>query len=70
MESLLKVVGNTQEASSGPTLRMRSTHADREVRVYKLSEDDNIEAYLTTFERMMVAFEVPRGIESSEMPLS
>ena len=33
--------------------------ADRDVKVTKLTEADDIEAYLTTFERLMKAYEVP-----------
>ena len=37
------------------------TRAEREkdVKLTKLTEDDYIEAYLTTFERLMRAYEVP-----------
>ena len=31
---------------------------DRDVKVAKLTEDDDIEAYLTTFERLMKAYEI------------
>ena len=54
------MVGKTQEASGGPTSGAGSSHGDREAKVSKLSEDDDIEAYLTTFERMMVAFAMPK----------
>lgn len=33
---------------------------DREIKVTKLTEADNIEAYLTTFEHLMQAYEVPQ----------
>ena len=33
---------------------------DREIKVTKLTEADDIEAYLTTFERLMQAYEVPQ----------
>ena len=33
---------------------------DREIKVTKLTDADDIEAYLTTFERLMQAYEVPR----------
>ena len=32
----------------------------RDVKVAKLTEDDDIEAYFTTFERLMVAYEIPQ----------
>ena len=60
VESLLQVVGRTQEARSGHSLGAGSSHGDKEVKVSKLSEEDDIEAYLTTFERMMVAYGVPK----------
>ena len=59
MESLLKVVEKTQETSGGPTLEAGSSHGEEE-KVLKLSEEDDIEAYLSTFERMMVAFGVAK----------
>ena len=34
---------------------------EKEARVTKLTEEDDIEAYLTTFERMMDAYEVPQS---------
>ena len=33
---------------------------DRDVKVTKLTEEDDIEAYLTTFERLMQAYEIQR----------
>jgi len=33
---------------------------DREIKVTKLTDADDIEAYQTTFERLMQAYEVPR----------
>ena len=60
VESLLKVVERTQEASGGPTSGAGSSRGEKEAKVSKLSEDDDIEAYLTTFERMMVAFGVAK----------
>ena len=60
VESLLQVVGRTQEARSGHTLGAGSSHGDKEAKVSKLSHEDDIEAYLTTFERMMVAYGVPK----------
>ena len=60
VESLLKVVERTQEASGGPTSGAGSSRGEKEAKVSKLSEDDDIEAYLTTFERMMTAYGVPK----------
>ena len=60
IESLLQVVGTTQEVRSGHTLGAGSSHGDNEAKVSKLPDEDDIEAYLTTFERMMVAYRVPK----------
>ena len=35
-----------------------NTEKERDVKVSKLTENDDIEAYLTTFERLMKAYEV------------
>ena len=59
VESLLKVVERTQEASSGYGLGAGSFHGEKEAKVSKLSQDD-IEAYLTTFKRLMAAFKVAK----------
>ena len=42
----------------GETAAMRA-EKDRDVRVAKLTEEDDIEAYLTTFERLMTVYEIP-----------
>ena len=60
VESLLQVVGRTQEARSGHSSGAWSSHGDKEAKVSKLSDEDDIEAYLTTFERMMVVYGVPK----------
>ena len=60
IESLLQVVGTTQEVRSGHTLGVGSSHGDNEAKVSKLPDEDDIEANLTTFERMMVAYRVPK----------
>ena len=41
------------------TLREQAAK-DKDVRVAKLTDANDVEAYLTTFERQMVAYEVPR----------
>ena len=56
VDSLLQVVGRTHEATSGAG----SSRGDKEAKVSKLSDEDDIEVYLTTFERMMVAYGVPK----------
>ena len=62
VESLLQVVGRTQEARSGHTLGAGSSRRDKVAKVSKLSDEDDIEAYLTTFERIMVAYGVPKDL--------
>ena len=44
------------ESSSGASSRA----ADGELRVAKLTDRDDIEAYLTTFERLMSAYNIPK----------
>ena len=39
---------------------VRKAESDKDVRVAKLTENDDIEAYLTTFERLMMAYEVKK----------
>ena len=39
----------------------KKVEKDRDVKVAKLTEEDDVEAYLTTFERLMTAYEVPRA---------
>ena len=56
VESLLKVVEKT---TSGLGLGAGGSH-EGEAKVSKLTEADDIEAYLTTFERLMEAFSVPK----------
>ena len=56
VDSLLQVVGRPHEATSGAG----SSRGDKEAKVSKLSDEDDIEAYLTTFERMMMAYGVPK----------
>ena len=54
VDSLLRVVEKT---TSGPGLGAGGSH-ESEAKVSKLTEADDIEAYLTTFERLMGAFSV------------
>ena len=51
VDALLKVVERSHEGTSG-------AGDEKEVRLTKLSEADDVEAYLTTFERMMTVYEV------------
>ena len=37
----------------------RQVDQERDVKITKLSEEDDIEAYLTTFERCMQAYKIP-----------
>ena len=56
VDSLLRVVEKT---TSGLGLGAGGSH-ESEAKVSKLTEADDIEAYLTTFERLMGAFSVPK----------
>ena len=55
LKSLVDEIHEQGEA----TLREQAAK-DKDVRVAKLMDADDVEAYLTTFERQMVAYEVPR----------
>ena len=71
LESLLKVVRRTQEASSGSVLWAASSQGDQEVKLTRLPKADDVEAYLSTFERMMAEkhkytyFDMPQSSTSS-----
>ena len=60
VDALLKVVERSHEGASGAKRGARGAGDEKEVRLTKLSEADDVEAYLTTFERMMTAFEVQK----------
>ena len=60
VDALLKVVERSHEGASGAKREARGAGDEKEVRLTKLSEADDVEAYLTTFERMMTAFEVQK----------
>ena len=45
----------------GRTAAATGPRSDGEVKIAKLTDTDDIEAYLTTFERMMAAYDVPRS---------
>ena len=45
----------------GRTAAAMGPRSDGEVKIAKLTDTDDIEAYLTTFERMMAAYDVPRS---------
>lgn len=63
MEKQMELLREMVRGSTGPTAdadRTADHRADR-VRLARLSESDDIESYLTTFERMMTAYEVPRS---------
>ncbi len=57
VDSLLMVVEKTTMQRVG--FEGRSSH-ESEAKVSNLTEPDGIEAYLTTFERLIGAFSVPR----------
>ena len=53
LQSLVEGMMKQSEATS------KKSDSRKDVRVAKLTEQDDIEAYLTTFERLMIAYEVP-----------
>ena len=58
MSALMKMV----EASLGGKTagqKQEKTLGERDLKLCKLTDEDDIEAYLTTFERMMEAYEIP-----------
>ena len=60
VDALLKVVEKSHEETSGLKKGARSAGDDKDVKLTKLSDSDDVEACLTTFERMMAAFEVDK----------
>ena len=46
-------------SEAAPTASGGTSLGEDKVKLSKLSEEDDIEAYLATFERMMAAYEVP-----------
>ena len=57
LQTLVSGISTSRSGESGTVGRMET---ERNVKVAKLMEEDDIEAYLTTFERMMRAYEVKR----------
>ncbi len=57
MDSLMKLV---REQAKSATPAKDTVTIERDVKFSKLTEADDIEAYLTTFERTMTAFKVPK----------
>ena len=57
MEQLLALVGDTRRTATTETIR---GNVEDTVKLNKLTVDDDIEAYLTTFERMMEGYGVNR----------
>ena len=53
LRGLIEVIHQQGETAA------RRAEKDRDVRVAKLTEEDDIEAYLTTFERLMTVYEIP-----------
>ena len=54
LQSLIEGVKRQSEAA------VRKAENDKDVKVAKLTENDNIKAYLTTFERLMLVYEVKK----------
>jgi hypothetical protein len=60
MDLLQRLIEGVQRANE-EGLEVASRGAgEKEVKVAKLMEEDDVEAYLTTFERLMEAYGVPR----------
>uniref|UniRef100_A0A1X7UUB3 Uncharacterized protein n=1 Tax=Amphimedon queenslandica TaxID=400682 RepID=A0A1X7UUB3_AMPQE len=59
LEILRMLVGEIHDQGEA-NLGEHEAH-DKDVKLTKLMDNDDIEAYLTTFERQMTAYEVPRG---------
>ena len=57
LQTLVSGISTSRSGESGTVGRMET---ERDVKDAKLMEEDDIEAYLTTFERMMRAYEVKR----------
>lgn len=54
LQSLIEGVQRQSEAA------VHKAENDKDVKIAKLTENDDVEAYLTTFERLMLAYEVKR----------
>ena len=59
LEILRNLLGEIHD--QGEAAQREHEAKDKDVKVAKLADTDDIEAYLTTFERQMVAYDVPRG---------
>ena len=72
LEQLVQQSAHPQEEATGglsapPT--SRAAIPEHDVMVAKLTEKDDIEAYLVTFVRMMTAYRVDQGLWSLKLPL-
>ena len=59
LEILRNLVGEIHD--QGEVAQRVQEAKDKDVKIAKLADTDDIEAYLTTFERQMVAYDVLRG---------
>ena len=64
---LVEVVTRPSSRVEEGTTGNRDTGRDEPPKITKLSNDDDIEAYLTTFERLMTAHEIPKRRWSFEL---
>ena len=67
MEILQTLVEGVQMQGEAAT---RRAEKEKDVRVPKLTEEDDIVAYLTTFERLMVAYKVRKNVGHSSWQLT
>ena len=70
VDALLRVVERSHGETSGLKKGARRAGDDKEIKLTKLSDSDDVQAYLTTFECMMAAFEVDKPDRCSSWPLS
>ena len=61
MEMLWTLVEAGTRREAEPTASGRSSSSEDKVKLSKLTETDDVEAYLMTFERMIAAYEAPES---------
>ena len=61
MDSLMRLVETSHRTGGPPGVPTAPTPSNPEVRPSKLTSSDDIEAYLLTFERMMISYGVEKA---------
>ena len=64
MREQMQLLRRMVEDSLREATPTRPASENERVKLSKLTETDDVEAYLTTFERMMTVYEVDRGIQT------